>query len=131
MRAFFRIACYYSLIISNAINSGMGPLICIYLCLACTTGSVRLVGRGSTSSQGRVEMCYNNIWGTICGDTWTINEAVVVCNGLGYYGNTAHCIEDTILLIHECFRFNYHILNCVFWSRYWIYFAKWSNVQWQ
>ena len=32
-------------------------------------------------------MCYNNTWGTICGDTWTINEAVVVCNGLGFYGN--------------------------------------------
>ena len=61
--------------------------------LACSPGSIRLVGNGSTSSQGRVEMCYNNIWGTICGDTWTINEAVVVCNGLGFYGNQ---------LLHSC-----------------------------
>ena len=52
----------------------------------CTTGDIRLVGNGSTTSQGRVEVCYNNTWGTVCGYGWDINEATVVCNQLGYYG---------------------------------------------
>ena len=40
----------------------------------CTTGSVRLLGIGSSSTQGRVEMCYNNQWGTVCDYQWDINE---------------------------------------------------------
>ena len=66
---------------------------------ACSMGTVRLVN-GSNSSQGRVEMCYNNTWGTICGDTWTINEAVVVCNGLGYYGSLYWFMRSIILSTH-------------------------------
>ncbi|KAL5515296.1 hypothetical protein EMCRGX_G000447 [Ephydatia muelleri] len=54
----------------------------------CTYGSVRLVGAGSSSKDGygRVEMCYNNAWGTICGDSgWNYNAAEVVCDQLGFY----------------------------------------------
>ena len=54
---------------------------------ACsTTGDIRLVGAGSSASQGRVEVCYNNQWGTVCSNLWTVNEAIVVCRQLGYYG---------------------------------------------
>ena len=29
----------------------------------CTTGAIRLAGSGSSSTNGRVELCYNNQWG--------------------------------------------------------------------
>ena len=54
----------------------------------CPNGAVRLVGTGSnqTSGYGRVEMCYNNAWGTICGSSWSYNAATVVCSQLGFSG---------------------------------------------
>ena len=56
---------------------------------SCATGSVRLVGLGSSIKigYGRVEMCYNNAWGTICGDSgWNYRAAEVVCDQLGFNG---------------------------------------------
>ena len=52
----------------------------------CTQGDVRLIG-GSTALEGRVEICNNdNTWGTICDDSWSTNDANVVCAQLGYSG---------------------------------------------
>ena len=50
------------------------------------SGDIRLVGSGSSESQGRVEICYNNQYGTVCSDSWDINDAIVACKQLGYYG---------------------------------------------
>ena len=53
------------------------------LLVPCSTGDIRLVG-GGVPNEGRVEICMNNVWGTVCDDGWGSTDATVVCQQLGY-----------------------------------------------
>ena len=52
-----------------------------YLVL-CQDGQIRLSG-GQSPTEGRVEICFNNQWGTVCDDFWDARDATVVCTQLG------------------------------------------------
>ena len=44
---------------------------------------MRLVGSPS-SSEGRLELYYNGLWGTVCDDHFNDAAAAVVCRSLGF-----------------------------------------------
>ena len=47
------------------------------------TGTVRLIG-GTSPSEGRVEVFYSGVWGTVCDSQWDHRDGDVVCRQLGY-----------------------------------------------
>ena len=60
----------------------------------CSDGDMRLVG-GSNEYMGRVEICINQVWGTICSGSrfnrWGVADGRVVCKQLGHqeFGRSA------------------------------------------
>lgn len=53
---------------------------------SCTnTGDIRLTG-GPVNYEGRVEVCVNGLWGSVCDNGFDTSEAIVVCRQLGYSG---------------------------------------------
>lgn len=51
--------------------------------IVCANGDIRLVG-GTSTLEGRVEICDSNAWGTVCDDSWGTIDANVACGQLGF-----------------------------------------------
>ena len=48
----------------------------------CAEGEIRLAG-GTNHLEGRVEICLDDEWGTVCDEMWDMTNAIVVCRQLG------------------------------------------------
>ena len=59
----------------------------------CTDATLRLIG-GTNPAEGRVEICINNAWGTVCDDGFTKEEALVVCRQLGKLQTEGICLQS-------------------------------------
>ena len=76
-------------------------LCCLYLHAVPTNdtcdvdGSIRLAG-GLTEYEGRVEICYDNQWGTVCDDAWSSFDATVACRQLGHNPTGQKSFTDLI-----------------------------------
>ena len=55
----------------------------VYIIIECTQGEVQLVD-GQNKYEGRVEVCYDGEWKTVCDREWKVEEAMVVCRQLNY-----------------------------------------------
>ncbi len=62
--------------------------------IGCVENTVRLAD-GGFSQRGRVEHCYQGVWGTVCDSGWDDTDVYSLCRGLGYDGTS----KLSILLI--------------------------------
>ena len=78
---------------------------CVYFCLyftmtvraGCANGDLRLVN-GGNESEGIVEICRDEAWGSIATLGWSVYDAQVTCRQLGYPSECKnhHINEGTI-----------------------------------
>ena len=71
---------------------------------------MRLVD-GNDPLEGRIEVCVNNAWGTVCDNGWDAIDATVACRQLGF--STAGIA--IIIIVRLCVRI--YVLVCMYCVR--------------
>lgn len=90
-------SCYYCKLCTKTHETRCPNTSHFFTLAQCTThGSIRVAG-GSSNSRGRVEICLNNVWGTVCHDGWSQVDANVACRQLGY-SNAGICNLNSYFL---------------------------------
>ena len=71
---------------------------CISLTDSCPSGEVRFIGTNSNSG-GRVEICVEQSWTTVCDLYWDNEDASVLCRQFGFslYGGLCVYILNTFI----------------------------------
>ena len=71
-------------------------------------GDIRLVN-GSGRFNGRLEVCLNGMWGTVCNQQFGAQDAVVVCRSLGY----SRFRESFIPVLNTIANIPYFLSRCL------------------
>ena len=80
----------------------------------CNNGDVRLRD-GVCEREGRVEVCLDDRWGTVCDDGWDSNEASVVCGQLGYARTGVMLMEGWGTKLEMMFLPSFFLPHIVVW----------------
>ena len=81
----------------------MNYILCNFIVHHFCNGDVRLVG-GNSVSEGRVEICYNGVWGSVCNAGWSNGDAAVVCRQLGFQEES----KQTIMCLFTVYNHTNH-----------------------
>ena len=74
--------------------------------VVCSTDwEMRLVNGGS-SLEGRLEVCLNGVWGTICDQSWDDTDAGVACSQMGYSARGISFADCIMVIVHCTCRFS-------------------------
>ena len=79
---------------------------------SCTNGALRLVG-GRSSNEGRVEICINGVWGTMCHSYWDNSDARVVCRQLGFPVGVSGSGKTWLLVSTTYIHYHVILLHCL------------------
>jgi len=68
--------------------------------VVCSDGDLRLVN-GSVPYEGRLEICLNEVWGTICDTNWGSTQASIACSSLGFSasGKSSFILGSTAVML--------------------------------
>ena len=86
------------------------------------TGDVRLVN--GSKMAGRLEVCFNGVWGTVCRFGWTAQAATVVCKQLGFNNS------GVTIIIYICQQYSHRYISRLQDNQCRAYYIKGTHDEW-